>query len=254
MGAAFLVPAALSALSAGGQYINQRNASNRADTAEVQSIADQQAARAQANAGIHQLTNQIATDNPNTLAAKATGDYVSQLRQNAAGAAGQGADTTGGTQTFGQSTSSLPVVAGGSSRYNADTAASQKQVQDYGDEYANEMGQIDAASRMRQNEGLAMQTEAGNLNGLNLQSYGQNFVDQLRAQTAGQQNPWLSLASNIVGGAGNQLSKNPTAYFGGSAPPVNPAYMPNPGSPGSGYFGPLNAGGTDTSLATRVFG
>lgn len=254
MGAAFLVPAALTALSAGGQYINSRNANNRENAAEVTALGDQQNLRGQANAQVNQLTSQIANDNPQALAAKATGQYVQELRDNAAGST-QGGSTTNGTQTFGGSTSALPPVAGASARYNAGTAASQKEVQNYGDEYADEMGQIDAATRMRQNEGLAEQTTAGNLNGLSLQSYGQNFVDQLRSQTQGQQNPWLTLASNVIGGAGNQLAKNPTAYFGGSgaAPPVNPLLMPNPGSPGQGYFGNLDAGNGPT-LASQVFG
>lgn len=236
---AFWVPAALSALSAGGQYYNQNQAQSKQNTAEVQALGNQQALRGQANSQVRNLTSQIANDTPQAIAAKATGDYVNVLRQNAAG----GGSSANPNQTFGAPTSSLPPVPGGSSRYKAGTAASTQEVQDYGNTYADEMGQIDAATRLRQNEGLGVQTLAGNLNGLAQQSYGQNFVDQLRAQSAGQQNPWLSLGSNIVGGAANQLSKNPTAYFGGGdAPPVNPAYMPNPGSPGKGYFGNLDAG------------
>lgn len=226
MGAAFLVPAALTALSAGGQYINQKNANNKQDTAEIQALGDQQSIRGNANAQVRNLTSQIANDNPQSLADKATGDYISQLRTAAAGST-QGGSTTSGPQTFGGSTSALPGVAGASTRYNAGTASSQKEVQQYGDEFANEMGQIDAATRMRQNEGLAMQTTAGSLNGLAQQSYGQNFVDQLRAQSAGQQNPWLSLASNLVGGAGNALSKNPDAYFGSTPGGPNVAADPS---------------------------
>ncbi len=59
-----------------------------------------------------------------------------------------------------------------------------------------------------------MQTEGTNLNTLGMQSYGQNFVDQLRSQAAGQTSPWLSLFSNLVGGAGNAISKNPSGFFG----------------------------------------
>lgn len=246
---AFWVPAALSALSAGGQYYNQSQAQSKQNTAEVQALGNQQALRGQANAQVRNLTSKIANDTPQPLAAKATGDYVNVLRQNAAAG---GAASTNPNQTFGAPTSSLPPVSAADSRYKAGTAAATQEVQDYGNTYADEMGKIDAATRLRQNEGLGMQTLAGGLNGLAQQSYGQNFVDQLRAQSAGQQNPWLSLGSNIVGGAANQLSKNPTAYFGGDQPPVNPLFMPNPGSPGSGYFGPLDAGNSGHGVSPWI--
>lgn len=225
MGAAFLVPAALTALSAGGQYINQNQAESRQNTAEIQALGDQQQLRDQANGQVRALTNQVATDSPGKIAAQSTGDYVAQLRKNAAGST-QGGSTTNGTQTFGASTSALPPnsVAGANGRYGTDLATGQQEVQDFGNTYAQEMGQIDAATRLRQNEGLSAQTLGTNLNTLGLQSYGQNFVDQLRAQTAGQQNPWLAMASSLVGGAGNAISKNPTAYFG--KPPVRTSITP----------------------------
>lgn len=232
---AFWVPALLTAVSAGGQYANQRAATTRQNNAETQAIVNQEALRGTANAQVRNLTNQIARNDPNQIAAKSTGDYVAQLRKNAAGST-QGGSTTGGTQTAGQSTSALPPSSVGSSRYAGSTAAGQKEVQDFGNTYANEMGQIDAATRMRQNEGLAMGTEATNLNTLGLESYGQNFVDQLRAQAAGQTNPWITLGSNLLGGAANQMSTNPDAYF----------------SPGASKYGKIPKGGAgimnDTGL------
>lgn len=212
----FWVPAAMAALSAGGQYVNQQKANTRQNNAEVQSIADQQALRGQANAQVRGLTQQIAQDNPAQIAAKSTGDYVAQLRNNAAGST-QGGSTTGGSQTFGQSSSALPPnsVAGANARFGSDLASGQQQVQDFGNTYAKEMGNIDAGTRMRQNEGLAMQTEAGNLNTIGLNSYGTNFVDQLRAQASGQPNPWVSLASGLLGGAANQMSTSPNSFFSG---------------------------------------
>lgn len=222
---AFWVPAALTALSAGGQYVNQSQAQSRQNTDEVQALADQQKLRDQANGQVRALTNQVATDSPSKIAAQSTGDYVSQLRKNAAGST-QGGSTTGGTQTFGASTSALPPnsVAGANSRYGTDLAQGQSDVENFGNTYAQEMGQIDAATRMRQNEGLAAQTLGTNLNTLGQQSYGQNFVDQLRAQAAGQQNPWLAMASSLVGGAGSAMSKNPNAYFG--QPPITTKVAP----------------------------
>lgn len=225
----FWVPALLTAVSAGGQYVNQKQANTRQNNAETQAIVNQEALRGQANSQVRNLTNQIATNSPASIAAKSTGDYVAQLRKNAAGST-QGGSTTGGTQTAGQSTSALPPSSVGGSRYAGSTAAGQKEVEDFGNTYAGEMGQIDAATRQRQNEGLAMGTEATNLNTLGLESYGQNFVDQLRAQAAGQTNPWVSLASNLIGGAGSQMSMNPDAYF----------------SPGMSKYGKIAKGGVGT--------
>ncbi len=148
----FWVPAVLAAASAGGQYVNQTQATQRSNNAETQAIANQQQLRNQANSQVHNLTAQIAKDSPAQIAAKSTGDYVSQLRQNAAGST-QGGSTTGGTQTFGQSSSALPPnsVAGANARYGADLASGQQEVQSFGNTYADEMGQIDAEQRMRQN-------------------------------------------------------------------------------------------------------
>ncbi len=225
----FWVPALLTAVSAGGQYVNQQKANTRQNSAETQAILNQENLRSQANAQVRGLTQQIARNDPNQIAAKSTGDYVAQLRKNAAGST-QGGSTTGGTQTSGQSTSALPPSSVGGSRYQGSTAAGQKEVQDFGNTYANEMGQIDAATRQRQNEGLAMGTEATNLNTLGLESYGQNFVDQLRAQAAGQTNPWVTLGSNLIGGAANQMSTNPNAYF----------------TPGMSKYGKIAKGGVGT--------
>lgn len=202
----FWVPAVLAAVSAGGQYVNQQNATSRQNSDEIQAIANQQAIQQKANGQVKQLTNQIAQDSPSQLAAQATGQYVSQLRKNAAGT--QTGNGNNSSILFGQPTSSLPTNIKANSRYNSDTATSQNQTQQYGSELAGEMGQIDAATRLRQNEGLAQQTLGTNLNLLGAQSATQNFVDQLRSSAAGQQSPWLALLSSAAGGAANTLSKN----------------------------------------------
>jgi hypothetical protein len=190
---AFWVPAVLAAASAGGQYVNQKQAANRQDTAEAQSIRDQQDIQQKAAGEVNSLTKQIAQNSPNQIQGKATGDYVNQLRTAAASA------DSNKSPTFGASTSGLAPVAGASGRYNADVGKSQQQVQDYGNTTAGEMGAMDAAVRQRQNEGLAQQTLGTNLNTLGAQSYTKSFVDQLRAQAAGVQNPWVTLGTGMLG-------------------------------------------------------
>ena len=80
------------------------------------------------------------------------------------------------------------------------------------------MGQLDAAVRQRQNEGLSMEDLQTKLNTLGQKSWGQNFVDQLRAQVAGQANPWV----NLLGG---MLQKGASAYAM-NATPGGPGVIP----------------------------
>lgn len=225
----FWVPAALTALSAGTQAINAKNANSRQQAGEVQSIIDQQKLQSQGNSQVKALTNQIATNTPNQLAAQATGNYVSQLRKNAAGT--QTGTGNNANILFGAPTSSLPSNINASSRYKAGTAASQSQTQDFGNQLAGEMGQIDAATRQRQNEGLAQGTLGTGLNLLGAQSYTQNFADQLRAQAAGQSSPWLTLISGALGGAANTMSKN----AGGTTTPNAAPNVLGSGAVGGAY-------------------
>ena len=215
----FWVPAVLAAASAGTQYVNQSQANSRQQASTVQSIIDQQKLQSQGNSQVKALTSQIARNTPDQLASQATGKYVDVLRKNAAGTAKGGSG--GASILFGQPTSSLPTNINANARYNTDTAASQNETEKYGSELAGEMGDIDAATRQRQNEGLAENTLGTNLNLLGAQSYTQNFVDQLRSTASGQQSPWLSLLSSTLGGAANTLSKNAggtkgPSLFGGS--------------------------------------
>ena len=193
----FWVPAALALASSGAEYANQSSANKRQQAGETQSIIDQQNLEGKANAQVKALTDQIARNSPNQIQGKATGDYVAALRKSAAG---------GTPTTYGAPTSALAPAVGADPRYAADLASSQKQVSDYGNTYAGEMGQIDAAVRQRQNEGLGMQTLGTNLNTLGAQSYTQNFVDQLKAQAAGQANPWVSLFSGMLGAGAKNYS------------------------------------------------
>jgi hypothetical protein len=214
---AFWVPALLAAAGTGVNYVNTQSANARQQAGEVQTIQDQEKLQQQGNSQVKALTNQIAQNTPNQLAAQATGKYVDVLRKNAAGT--QKGGSGGASILFGQPTSSLPPTINAGSRYKADAAASQNQTEDYGSQLAGEMGQIDAATRQRQNEGLAANTLGTNLNLLGAQSYTQNFADQLRAQAAGQASPWMTLLGGVLQGTAGALSKNSFAkksnVFGG---------------------------------------
>lgn len=213
----FWIPAAISALGTGVSYANQRNAQNRQNDSTLQGIRDQQAIQARGTAQARALTSQIAKDDPTQIASKATGDYVANLRRNAAGSTQGG--STAGPQTFGAPTSALAPTVGGSARYTNAKAGAQKETQTYGNTIADEMGSLDAAIRQRQNEGLSMNTLGTNLNTLGAESYTTNFVDQLRSQVAGQQNPWASLLSGLLTRGAGAYAMNAD---GGKKPPTRP--------------------------------
>jgi hypothetical protein len=216
---AFWVPAALAAVSAGGQAINQSNANSRAQNAEVQGIQQQQQYRQQANDQVKALTQQINQNNPQQIANSEESNFVNTLRQNEAGSAAGGSTGTN-ANTFGQPVSALPQnVAGASKQYQASSGAAQKEAQQYGNTEAGQMSAIDSAVRQRQNEGLAMQTLGTNLNLLGGESAGTGFVNQLRAQTAGRQSPWGGLFSDILGGKNGIANTSANNGWFGPPPP-----------------------------------
>lgn len=207
----FWVPAVMAAVSAGGQAYAQNQAQSRQNAADVQGIINQQQLANKAGGDVTKLTQQIATDTPQKIQAKATGDYVRQLRTNAAGSQ-SGGSTSADPNLFGQSTSSTGPVSGADPRFAKDLASGQAEVGQYGDRVAKEMGGMDAAVRMRQNEGLDMGSLATQLGLLDAQSYGQNFVDSLRAQAGGQMNPWAVLGAQLLGRGAQAMATN---GFGG---------------------------------------
>ncbi len=225
----FWIPAAIAALGTGAQYVNQSNANKREQTAEVQAIGNQQNIRGQANAQVKALTDQITNNSPAAIQGKATGDYVNTLRKNAAGST-QGGPTNLNPTNGGQSVSALAPVSGGSPRYNADTAASQKEVQGFGQANAQEMSALDAAVRQRQNEALSMQTLSGSLNQFGAQSRFQNFADQLRAQAAGQANPWVSLFSQMAKNYGTSKMPSTGGPEGLTSSKYSGGYQPTSGN------------------------
>jgi len=223
---AFWVPAAISAVGALGQGVNQMQAQKRASNAQVQAIDNQQQFRQSANDQVKNLTQQIATNSPQQIANKETSDFVNTLRKNAAGSQAPNATSAAPNTNFGAPVSAMPPAAGASARYKSDAANAQQQVQQYGNTNAGEMGAIDAAVRQRQNEGLTMQTLGTNLNTLGAESYTKNFVDRLRSQAAGQANPWAGLFSTMLQKGAQAYAMNP-----GQATTEDPNYWMKEGSP-----------------------
>ncbi len=236
----FWVPAALAAVSAGGQAVNQSNANQRAQNVEVQNINQQQQYRQQANDQVKALTQQIGKNNPQQLANTEESQFVNTLRKNEAGSAAGGSTGTN-ANNFGQPVSAIPQnISGASKQYKQGANASQQETQQYGNTEAGEMSAVDSAVRQRQNEGLAMQTLGTNLNLIGANSAGTNFVNQLRAQTAGQQSPWASLFSGILGGTAKTAASNGLPW-NTSNNSTNVWYNP-PTQVGGGFLPPPTGG------------
>lgn len=227
MGSSFIAPA----LGIGSSLINavnSGNANSRERSAEQQAIADQENIRNNALSDVRQTTTAIGNDSPVKLANTSTGQFVANLRQNGAGS------------PTGAGSSLSPALAGADPRYARGVAASQGAVQGYGNTLAGDMGRMNGAVLERQNEGIAQQGLQTNLNSLGAQSATQNYVDQLRAQAAGQQSPWAALGAGILGNVATYGSKN----WGGAAPTV-PTLVSNKYSPGGN-----SSGGSDGNVTS----
>ena len=196
MGPAFLIPLALSAAGSAAQYVNQSQANSRQNASEVQALQDQQKYKSQAAQAVSQLTNQVAKSNPAQLQDQATQKYIQQLRQNV------GSGVTPGA------TSALSTQSGADPRYAHDVANANATIEGYGNTVAGQKAGIDSAVRQRQNEGLDMGNLATTLGGINQNSYGTAFADQLRSEAAGTQNPWVSATAAALQNYGSALSKN----------------------------------------------
>ena len=202
---AFWIPAAIAAVSAIGQGVNQQNATKRSNNAEVQALTNQNQFKNQANSLVNQQTRNIATSDPNALKNQEESAMVNTLRQNVGGSTGTASKSP---TNFGAPTSALGPTPSGSSRYKTGSAAAGTEVQNYGNTIAGQESALDSAIRQRQNEGLQMQTLGANLNTLNAQSMAQGFVDQLRARAVGTPNPWVTVASQGLGAFASGMAKN----------------------------------------------
>lgn len=205
----FYVPLAMAALSAGGQAVAQNQSQSRQNAAETQDLIQQQRLQSEAAGNVQRETQAIAQSNPTAIQSQERAAFVNQLRRNAAGSM-MGGPTSAGPTLAGAPTSAVGSTSGADPRFGKMLTNDQQQVQDYGDTYSRELSGMDAAVRQRQMEGLGLETLGTNLDRLNSQSYAQNFVDSLRAQAASQVNPWVGLATTMLGRGAQSMAMNDT--------------------------------------------
>lgn len=191
----FWVPAVVSAVAAGGEYANQSAAAKRQDRAAAANIRDQSEIQQRAAARVGETVRRMQESDPNEEARSATAEYTQQLRRNAGGRRGG-------------NISALAGAPSGSKRYQGDKSSAAGEVADYGATYAGHMGAADSAVRQREGEGFGLQDLSSALGTLGAEAYTRDFVNRLRAQSAGRANPWISLGTGMLRRGADAYSTN----------------------------------------------
>jgi hypothetical protein len=219
----FWIPAVMAALSTGAGAYNTIQSNQKGQASEVQGIEQQQALRQQAAGMVNKTVQNITQSNPQALQRQATGDFVSQLRNNEAATN----PTLNGTA----------ATPGADPRAATGAAASNATVQGYGNTMAGNMATMSAAVRQRQQEGLAMGTLQTGLGNTGQQSGADSFITQLRTAQASQPNPWISLASGLGNTAAKGYAMNAGGGGASSLTPVAPANAIDYYTPTNGLYG-----------------
>lgn len=204
MGAA-AIPLILSAVSAGAQVYNSNQTQKRQDEELAQGIRIQGQRQREADAQVDQQVKALSRSTPEEAQAKATQDFMDQLRRTRAQAIG-GSDI-------------------GGERYAADLSGAQSDVANTGRNEANLMARISAPGIQRQQEGQGMNRLASVLGGIQRNSAADQFLTELRARGI-KRNPWIDAVADVAGGVaegmasgtgGSTLSKSGIARVGRGA-------------------------------------
>jgi len=199
MGAALLVPAAISALSAGVGIYNQRQALARQNAAAVQGLLAQQQLQDQAASRINQQLDQLQRSGPQAPAAQSAAAFTAALQRARASAQGATPQVAGADPRYAQ------AIASGAAPY---TATENQQAQD--------AAQMMAPTLQRQSEQSGIESLAAALGELATQSRARAGLTQLAVGSV-QPNPWLTaLAAAGSGAASGAASK----YFYGNLFPA----------------------------------
>ena len=187
MGAA-AIPLILSIVGTGASIYNQNQVAKGQDEAAAQGIRFQAENQRQADTQVDETVSKLAESSPEASRAKATGDFLEQLRRTRSQA--------------------VPVgVPGGSNRYDQDIASAETDVADFGTRAASLLGRINAPGMQREAEGQSFGRLATGLNTINRNSGADAFLTDLRARSV-RANPWVSAAGSLATGAGSGLAES----------------------------------------------
>lgn len=222
-----LLAAGMSAAGSGASMVSQNNQLQQQDQTAAAGIMRQGAINRQAQNQVSNLTQKIATSNPNAIAANLKAQYAAALQNN-------------GTNTE-------PSEPGGSKRYGQATATANANIGAYGGQQADIASRVNAPTLQRLGESEQIGATAGNLGGLQNQSNNQSALTKTEIESIGA-NPWLSAMGGVLkgagagigaygaasvasgGGANAGVNTAPTNFSSGSVP------MQDPSITGSGIY------------------
>lgn len=185
---------ALAAAAAGTSYYNTQQTAKRQDNALATQLRNQSGKQKQADAKVNAEVEALKSSTAEASRQKTQAQYMDTLRQ------GKAKVTAGLTPNI------------GSDAFKQDSAAASQGVQDYGAHAADLMARIDAPSQQRQSEAFGYGNLATDLNLIQRDAQGQNFLDELRLRGV-RRNAGLDALSTFLGGAAGGVS----AGAGGAA-------------------------------------
>ena len=202
MGAA---PAIIAALSAGAQVYNQNKVAKDQAAITSQGLNEQAANQRNADEEVQRGIGEVANASPDEARKEATNAFLDQLRRNR-------------SQTMGADT------AGGSDRFNDDTAAAKAGVAQYGEQAADVQGRINAPALQRQNESVSTGRLASNLAQYGRNARATDFLTRLRAGAV-QQDPWINAGAELGQGVAGGMAASGGRTRPPSTVPVRQGYV-----------------------------
>lgn len=191
MGAEILIPLAISALGSGAQAYNTYRTMGKQDEEAAVGIRAQAGHQRQADEAVNNSVDQLGQSSPEGARAKATDDFLSQLRRN------QGQAVPGASP-------------GGSSRYAEDSAGAETDVADFGAKAASTMARISAPGMQREQEGVNFNRLSTSLGTIGRNASGDQFLTQLRSRSI-RENPWVNAGVGVATGAANGMASRPAS-------------------------------------------
>lgn len=197
-----LIPLLLAGAGTAATAYNSYDTARRADRTAAQGIRDQAGHQRDIDQRVNQEVQAVSRSNPDDAARKSTADFLGALRRT------RGAAASGG-------------IAGGSSRYGDESGALGGQIQAYGADVADNMGQINAPQLQRQQEGVGLSRLATDIGAQARAANGDQFLNQLRQRNV-RPSQGLQLFGDLAGVGAQGLAAN--ARPAGTPAPNTPAY------------------------------
>lgn len=185
---ALWVPAVMAAVGTGIQAKEADTTARRQDENAAQGIRTQSDRQRQADARVGQEVNKLQASSPEDAQKQATDAFMEQLNRTKSQA--YGANSAGAT----------------SSAYNTDSANAATDVSQYGANRAGVLGRIDAPGLQRTAENNSRARAGTDLNLINRNAAGDQFLNQLRGQQIAP-NPWAMAGGDVLKGAGYGMAK-----------------------------------------------